>query len=297
MRPEEGNQGRGAGALFREPLLWFALLGAGLFWLDARFGEAQFEPVVVNDAIRTRLSEQWRAQMGAPPSSAELKGLIDGWIREEVYAREAEAMGLDRNDTIIRRRLVQKLTFLTEDQATAMPPDEETLQAFYSNEPERYAEPARFDFEHIYFNSDRREDAAADGRALLARLTRSQETVDPASAGDPFMLQRSFARRSERQIGDLFGNAFASALVNAERGPWVGPITSAYGEHLVRIVGVAPARVAPFEEVAARVAIDFGQAERKAASERYYAALRERYPVTVEPTAKAKSPANAQPES
>lgn len=283
---------RRASGLLREPLLWFAVLGAGLFWINARFGADDVAPVVVNDAIRGRLADQWQAQMGQAPSRAELQGLIDGWIKEEVYAREAAAMGLDRDDTIIRRRLVQKLTFLTEDQATITPPDPETLRAYYQNNLAAYAEPARYSFEHIYFNADRRSSAEADAAAVLQQL---QDAADDRSelaqgSGDPFMLQRQFAGRSARQIGDLFGADFAKALVAlpdhpGAASPWHGPIKSAYGVHLARITGIVPARTQSFEEAAARIAIDYGQTRRQEASEAFYEALRDRYPVITEPAA------------
>jgi hypothetical protein len=289
---------RRASGLLREPLLWFAVLGAGLFWINARFGADDVPPVVVNDAIRSRLADQWQAQMGQAPSTAELQGLIDGWIKEEVYAREAAAMGLDRDDTIIRRRLVQKLTFLTEDQATITPPDPETLRAYYQNNLAAYAEPARYSFEHIYFNADRRSNAEADAAAVLEQLQAAAEpsaNADDAGElaqgrGDPFMLQRQFAGRSARQVGDLFGAEFAEALVALPERPgaagsWHGPIKSAYGVHLARITGIVPARTQSFDEASARIAIDYGQNRRQEASEAFYEALRDRYPVVVEPAA------------
>ena len=119
-------------------------------------------------------------QMRRPPSPQELSGLVDQYIREEIYYREARRMGLDANDTIVRRRMVQKLTFLTEDVATAAPLEETALKAYYDENIDEYRLPERISFKHRYFSSDRREDAEADARTALD---------DTEVTGDAFMLQ------------------------------------------------------------------------------------------------------------
>ena len=282
--------------MLREPLLYFLLVGAGLFMMADRLGGEDGRRIVVTDAERARLSEQWQAQMGRPATDAELAALVEQWIREEIYYREAIAMGLDDDDVIIRRRLAQKLTFLTEDLATAETPGEKALRAYHRAHAERYAEPARFSFEHRYFSAERRQDPEADARAALAAMI-GGEAVDftggapdasggapdgAAPAGDPFMLQRSYLERSQREIGELFGREFAAGVAELPPGSWQGPLASAYGWHLVRVEQQRPARPLEFGEVAERVAADYRQDQRRQASEAYYRSLRDRYAI-VEP--------------
>lgn len=261
--------------LLRDPLVGFLLAGALIFALD-RFtsGSTDADVIEVSDAQVRRISDQWQAQMGRPPTEQELAGLVEQWIREEIYYREALKMGLDDNDTIIRRRLAQKLTFLTEDLADAAPPDQAELLAFYDAEPEAYTEPERFSFEHRYFSSDRREDARADAEAALA---------SGMPEGDPFMLQQSYAHRSQREIGDLFGRNFAAALAQlSPSNQWQGPIRSAYGWHLIRLTSREPKHLKPFEEVAGEVAEDLKLERRQEANESLYEALRSKYTVRME---------------
>jgi peptidyl-prolyl cis-trans isomerase C len=226
--------------------------------------------IVVTDAERTRLNDQWQAQMGRAPTDQELRGLIEQWIREEIYYREALRMGLDANDTIIRRRLAQKLTFLTEDVASASAPSKETLQAYFADNAERYTIPEQTSFRHRYFSVERREDARADAVAALA----------DESNGDPFILQLAFDLHSERQIADLFGSDFASTMRRLDGSGWQGPLQSAYGWHLVSIEQRTPARVPGFDEVARNVAIDHKQELRRQANERYFETLRNRYEIS-----------------
>jgi len=263
--------------LLREPLLYFLLAGAALFLLTDALGGDAAERIVVSDAERARLAAQWQAQMGRPPTDTELEGLIQQWIREEIYYREARAMGLDEDDVIIRRRLAQKLTFLTEDLATAQAPDEQTLRSYYQANAERYQQPERWSFSHRYFSGERREQAEADARAALAALNADGE--GGGGAGDPFMLQRSYVERSQREIGELFGREFAAAVTDLPVGGWQGPVRSAYGWHLVRVEDHEPARQRPFEEVVDQVAADYRQQQRREANEAYFESLLERYQV------------------
>ncbi len=126
----------------REPLLHFLLLGTGLFVLSGFLGEPtpSDSRVVVTPGHVERLVETWRRTWQRPPTAQELEGLIEDHIKEEILYREAIAMGLDRDDTIIRRRLRQKMEFLAEDIAAQDEPAEEELELFlenFSSEPVR----------------------------------------------------------------------------------------------------------------------------------------------------------------
>jgi peptidyl-prolyl cis-trans isomerase C len=259
-------------SLLRDPLVGFLLAGAVIFALDRWLPENDAANTIeITDTQIQRIRDQWQAQTGRDPGDEELAGLLDAWIREEIYYRQALKMGLEQNDTIIRRRLVQKLTFLTEDLADTAPPGRQALLAFYDSRPQAYTDPERFSFEHRFFSSDRRHDAAADARHAL-------ENND--TDGDTFMLQRSYAGLSKREIGDLFGRDFAAALTTlTPSSQWQGPVRSAYGWHLLRITQRDPARLRPFDEVADQVAADLRQQQRRAANDELYQRLRADYDI------------------
>jgi len=260
-------------AWIRDPLVIFLLAGSAIFFAADWFSEPDIPySIDVSPQDIQRLSDQWQMQMRRPPSAREMSGLVDQFVKEEIYYREARRLGLDANDTIVRRRMVQKLTFLTEDIATAVPPQEADLRAYYDDNIDAYRLPERISFRHRYFSSDRRDDAHSDAQAALA---------DPQIAGDPFMLQREYAQRSAREIRDLFGREFAESIMQLDPSEqWQGPLRSAYGWHTVMITNRLAAAVEPFEEVADRVASDAQQAARQAANESYYEELKARYQIS-----------------
>ncbi len=257
--------------ILREPLVYFLLAGAALFALTgpSMHPDSRYQ-IVISAGERQRMNDQWLAQAGREPTPQELDGLLRDWIREEIYYREARALGLDEDDVIVRRRLAQKLAFMTEDLATAEEPDPQALAAYYAEHLDSYREPERLNFSHRFFSQQRHADAQAAAAAALS---------DPETAGDPFMLQTSFVARSQADIVELFGRDFANAVANLPTGEWRGPIRSAYGWHLVRIEARSPARQPPLEEVEAAVRADLRQAARKAANDELYEALRTRYQV------------------
>jgi parvulin-like peptidyl-prolyl isomerase len=263
--------------LLREPLTYFLLAGGGLFalwgWFQNDTDEYRIE---VTAEERARIEAQWQAQMSRKPSADEMSSLIEQFVREEIYYREALRMGLDRNDTIIRRRLAQKLTFLTEDIATAAQTNEAELRSFYQQHLERYLQPATYSFQHRYFGAERRSNSEAVAGNAVAALNKG---LDPAQTGDSFMLQSAFTGRSEQEIAALFGRDFAQTLTALTPGTWQGPVRSAYGWHAVMLQERSAATQRPYEAVAARVAEDHAQVSRAEANERYYETLKERYQV------------------
>lgn len=258
----------------REPLLVFLLIAAAIFAAD------QFELVADEDFVieitsaqQQRIIDQWQAQMNRPPTEEEAIRLLEQWLREEVYYREALAMGLDNGDIIIRRRLVQKLTFLTEDLSDAGSLTETELRNFYDDNAAAYTDPVLLSFEHRYFSSDRRDDAQQDAELAL---------TDETNPGDPFMLQKRYGERSIREIGDLFGRDFArsvDALPVDTIEQWQGPIQSAYGWHLVKLTGRQEPQLKPFESVATKIKHDFQQRQREEANKALYEKLKARYEI------------------
>ncbi len=272
--------------LLREPLVHFLLLGAGLFLLFNIVGDsddASTERIVVSSGRVAQLTEIFTRTWQRPPTEQELDGLIEDHIREEVYYREAMAMGLDRDDTIVRRRMRQKLEFVTDDLVAAFPPTDEQLETYFSEHPDDFRVPSRVSFQQIYFSLDRRgEQAARDAETLLVRLSASNSDVDPAGHGDSLMLPSDFDNIFEGDVVRHFGTEFATALADVPVGHWSGPVASAYGLHLVLIRERQPGVLPALEKVRDRVEREWEAARRKEATEAFYQGLRGRYEVSVE---------------
>jgi peptidyl-prolyl cis-trans isomerase C len=275
--------------LLHEPLLHFLLIGALLFGADAarRNNDAPAPQVIeITAAEVARLQAWWSKQKGRAVTAEELRGLIKGHVREEVLYREALAMGLDKDDSIVRRRLAQKLEFLIVDAAVPQQHDEPSLRSWFDTNRQRYMEAARLSFSQVYFNPDRRGPAVEpDARAVLAALESSEPPASAALRGDRFLPGHAYRGRSQAEIAGDFGAGFASALIGLEVGRWRGPIASGYGLHLVRVEERTTPRQPVFEEVRAAVARDELAERRAAADAAAYRQLRKRYLVIVDESA------------
>ena len=265
--------------LGRSPLVVFLLLGAGVFAVDRWLDETGADRVVtVTEEQIGAIRERWAAQWGRPPTGRELEGLIDEAVREEVLYREAQRRGLHRGDPIIRRRLAQKMTFLLEDQAEAPAAEHADIEAYHAAHAERYREPRRTTFRHVFLSRDRRADPERDASALL-REVRAGRDDRWRQLGDPFMLLREYADRTDQEISELFGGRFAAALPAVAAGAWQGPLASAHGAHLVQVLGRTEPRLPALDEVRNRVAEDLLESRRRERNQAALQALRERYEV------------------
>ncbi len=272
--------------LLREPLVHFLVLGAGLFLLFSMVGDSDNPPagrIVVSTGQVAQLTEAFTRTWQRPPTEAELDGLIEDHIREEVYYREALAMGLDRNDTIVRRRLRQKLEFFTDDLVAAVDPTEEQLETYFSEHADAFRVPSRLSFHQIYFNRDRRgEQALRDAESLLARLNGAGSSVDTSTFGDSLMLPRDYDLISEVEVARQLGTEFATALAELPVGRWSGPVESGFGLHLVLIRERQPGSLPELAEVRETVEREWRNARREETTEAFYRGLRDRYEVSVE---------------
>jgi len=273
--------------ILREPLLHFLLLGGALFGLFYAFGGGASEEVpnkiVVDEAKVRSLAENFGRTWQRPPTESELEGLIQDHVREEMVYREALALGLDRDDTIIRRRLRQKLEFIAEDVAALAEPTDDELRAYLAGHPNSFRLEPSFTFRHVYLNPDRRGEALQrDSERLLADLRKGDKTIDIAAVGDTFLLDHEYTRISASHAATFFGESFAARLALLETGMWHGPIASGYGVHLVRLIERIDGRVPPLEEVRDAVRRDWANARRLETTEKFYESLRRRYSVVVE---------------
>ena len=269
--------------LYKEPLLHFLIIGALIFVLFSVVNKEEIalseNKIVVTAAEIERLSDNWSKKWNRPPTETELKGLVESYIREEVYYREALALGLDQNDTILRRRLMQKMEFLSNDIAELNTPDETELNTFFLENQEKYKLPARVSFTHIYFSLDKRgAKAFEDAKNVLTGLN----ALRTPERGDSFMLEYDFIQETPFEVERLFGKVFAEQLFTLKTNSWQGPVESGYGLHLVRISEKVDSRMPELASVIDKVHTDLMFERRQKMNKEIYERLKERYEIVVE---------------
>jgi len=273
--------------LLREPLVHFLLLGVVIFvWFDLVRDPATTRPrgeIVVTTGQIERLAALFEKTWQRPPNAAEKEGLIEDFIREEVYYREALAAGLDRDDTIVRRRMKQKLEFVTEDIADLVEATEDELRAYLEAHPDAFRSEPTLSFRHVYLNPNRGESVEQDARALLAQLKASDAGTDTASLGDVLvMIEPVFKDEPLREVVRALGPVFAAKLLELPTGDWTGPVVSGFGLHLVFIEKRTDGNVAELKDVRLAVAREWESARRREMREGLYQELRKNYVITVE---------------
>ena len=240
--------------------------------MDQIFNQEDSNSVFISDQRINTLINSWNTQVGRNPSPDELIGLINNTIEEEILYREALKLGLDQDDIIIRRRLVQKIMLLKKD---SMPePDESELINFYQDNLDNYTSADGYSFEHLFFKKgpdafNQAKNAALEGYRL--------------SAGDPFYAGDQFSNHTLSQIKDIFGNGFAYVLSSQKEGLWYDPITSAFGIHLVYISSTNPSRLKTFKEVKDLVKQDFIGYRSDQLLQQFIDELRNEYTVAISP--------------
>jgi hypothetical protein len=277
-------------AWLSDPLLHFLALGVALFALYALLSrdDGQDDQLIAITTTEIEwLARNWEARWQRPPTETELRGRVDEYVRQEVLYREALKMGLDRDDEVIRRRMVQKIEFLTEDLASQAQPTEAELQTYLQENLDEYRLPERRSFSHIYFNIDRRGDAAVEAaEETLARLRASPNaSIDYAGLGDRFMLAHSYSAQSEAEVTRQFGGRFATSVFEVEPGDWQGPVGSGYGLHLVRVTELWEGSVPELEQVRNEVLRDFATELRDRAREAMFSSLATQYEITIDEAA------------
>jgi hypothetical protein len=265
------------------------VLGAGLFalftWLRGPLAGSP-ERIHVDAARVEQLALGFARTWQRPPTQEEVAGLVDEFVREEILYREALALGLDRDDTIVRRRMRQKLEFLSEDVAPVVDPDDAALALHLAERPDEYRIEPRIALQQVFVSRDRRGDAAlADAQALLARL---RAGPDSGEAGDASLLPTALPLAPIGDVARVFGDEFAAEVVKLVPGQWAGPVESGFGLHLVLVEAREEGRTPALDEVRDAVRNDWLSARRAEANETFYRTLRDRYEVTTDAPAEAK---------
>lgn len=267
------------GRALREPLLHFLVAGALLF---AIFGGKQTvldqsdKEIVVTGADIERLAAMFQRTWNRPPAERELRNWVEQYVREEVLYRSALSLGLDKDDSIIRRRLRQKMDFLFED--TVAPPQDVELRAFFEAHQGKFRTETLISFQQAFINAKHHEDPEADAQRLLERL----QSGDAQADGDSMLLAEGYRQTPISRIAELFGDDFARQLSTIHPGRWGGPIKSSFGLHLVRVIEMDDARLPTFEAVRDVVLREWFAQNRATALDEQYQRLRTNYNVRID---------------
>jgi len=287
--------------LLREPLLHFMVLGAVLFVGYAYLkpdtkAESSYEIALTLEEL-AQLQMLYEAQWRRSPTPEEFSAMVENKVRQEVLYREALAMGLDKNDEIVKRRMAQKMQFIAEDLAAAQEPGTEELRAWYAENSDKFSMPKRLSFRHLYFSPDSRgAQAYDDAVSSLAKL--DDQPVDSQLAdtlADRLMYQDYYADQTSISLAKEFGPQFAVAVAELTPGSWQGPIESGFGWHLVHVDSLVPGRVPAFEEIERDVKTAWLGVQKEIAWRKAYKEMRAKYAVLLPaPPERASAPLPSQ---
>lgn len=272
--------------IIREPLLHFLVL-AGLIF--AAYGllsgrHAVEDGIVVSRARIEQLSAIFERTWLRPPGQQELKGLIDSYVKEEIYVREALRLGIDKDDTVIRRRLQMKMEFLDGSEADARQATDAELQSYLDTHADKFREPPRIAFEQVFIDAQKRgPHAQGDAANLLGTLRK--EASFSATDGDPTLLPPSMSLSDRQEVAGLFGDEFAAAIADLPKGEWQGPVASTFGLHLVRITGKVPGLQPALSDIRPQVEREWRNNLKEDLARQRLDDLLKRYPVTIEAAA------------
>lgn len=268
----------------REPLVQFLAIALVLFGANHLIHGSQSrgpsELIIVSKGRVQQIADSYRLLGGRLPSRAELQALVEDFADEEIAYREAVAVGLDADDTIVRRRMRQKLEFLAEDAESSEEPTQAQLAAWLREHAAEYRLPERISFRQVIASSDTHGARAnAEAHAVLTKL---RSGGDPQQLGDPSMLPSALPPTTQEGVAVVFGEAFAAAVFSHTEEGWFGPVASPLGEHAVLILARDPARDPALSHIRDKLRSDWIEARRKDKLQEFHARLRERYQVTVE---------------
>jgi len=273
--------------LVKEPLVQFLIIGACIYGAYALYGapdeEVEDRTIVVDAARIEGFIGEWQRRWNRPPTRQELDGVISTYVREDILYRQAIAMGLSQDDPITRRRLAQKLEFLTNDIALFREPAEGELEQYFQDNQDLYREPDLITFSHVFLNPDKRAATTLDDAAqLLAQLQAAGEPdATTLDAGDRFMLQSYYPEVSELDIRRQLGSGFSAAVMQLEPAQWHGPVLSGYGVHLVYVYSLQKAPPPLFADVRQTVLENWQSEQQEKFNAEFFESLKSRYEIVI----------------
>jgi hypothetical protein len=271
--------------ILREPLVHFLALALMIFiayGLLSRQGLSTRERIEVGSTKIEQLTGLFTKSWQRPPTAAELKGLIDDYVTTEIYSREALAMGLDTDDSVIRQRLRMKMELLTEVTVDALSPRDEELAKYLSDHAEQFQGEPQFAIEQVFLSREKRGTALQADAASLLEALRSGAVTDPGLIGDPTLLPQAMPLSRLSAISGEFGAEFADATSGLQVGVWSGPVNSAYGLHLVKVGSKKGGSTPTLAEVRDAVLREWKADRREEIRQQTLAAYASKYDIVVD---------------
>ena len=268
--------------LLQEPLLHFLWIGAALFVVHDKVAapDRAGTTIVVGDALVDKLARDYEARWTRKASDHELAVLVESHVRDEVLYREGMALGLDRDDEMIKRRVRQKFEVIAEEEGAPSAPTDAALRAYLVEHAGRFLVPGTVSFEQVFFDDAGSrvniEPGIAATRVALAR------GADPRKLGHASMLSGRVENTAQDLVARDFGADFARQLETAPLGQWSGPIRSSFGSHLVRVTARRPAALPELDAIRRVVAREWESERRESSRNESYQKLRGRYTVVIE---------------
>ncbi|MFW2367958.1 MAG: peptidyl-prolyl cis-trans isomerase [Desulforhopalus sp.] len=273
-------------SLLKEPLIHFLFIGLVLFLIFEMFNDptgSQSSRIVITNGQIEFLKASYARTRQRTPTEVELQGLIDGYVREEILYREAMALGLDKDDPVVRRRLRQKLELMGDDLAGIVVPTDDQLQQFLETNAAKFKIEPQIAFHHVFIDIAKHGISADDEAArILAILSAEGDSIDPGALGDQLMQPKSFNLTPVSQLAKLFGSSFSLEISNYPPGKWAGPVQSGYGLHLILVIEHVAGRLPQLDEIRETIEWEWTASHRKELKENIYNELRGRYTVVFE---------------
>jgi hypothetical protein len=277
----------------REPLVHFLIAGFAVFVVYAllhpeRFTADTSRRIELSATEVQRVDLAFTARWQRRPTTSELQGLLASELRTEILAREAIALGLDKDDVIVKRRLAQKMEFLAENISNLREPSREDLRTWFDANKNEFAQSPRISFRHVFFSTDRR---GADAEQAAGKALTVSARSGAAPSGDSFMFQDQYYERTPQQVADVFGSDFAKTLFSAQQGRWSGPFASGLGWHIVSVEALQPGELPAFEDAESEVRERWTLEQREVAKAAAFKAMLARYVIVMPDMGAGKSAA------
>ena len=206
--------------------------------------------ITIDEGLINEIVAKWELQRNRQPTLEELTGLVNEFVEQEVLYQEALEMNLDHNDEIVKRRLAQKMEFISDGLAESLQPTDDMLKKYFEDNIDNYSKDPIYTMSHVYFSQDKRNDAYRDAQNAL-----KLESME--GLGDLISLPKMYTDASAFIISRDYGTSFANNLDSLEIGKWTGPINSGLGVHLVFIKEKKVGGFYAFEEVKDKVIVDY----------------------------------------
>ena len=225
--------------VLREPFLHFLLIGLAIFISSSYISRRrEIHKIIIDKAVIAKLTLAWQSQFGRTPNSNELKMAMDDYVKQEVLVREAQQLGLNQDDEIIKRRLQQKMAFIIKDNIILPDPDQATLEAYFRKNASKFSESPRVSFSHIYFSADNGHSEIARQRAVetLHNMEGKPVRSRAPELGDHFMLLYDYNNIDKTEAQGLFGDSpFTDSLFTIKEKHGAVRFLSGYGWHLLYV--------------------------------------------------------------